>query len=262
MKKLIAFAAATMVLLWSSVAFACQCQETRDRDESYRTATYVVFAEAVQSDDGLALKVRESYKGSRSKRTHPVGEAEDCNFEFEVGKTYMVYGSKGEKKREIVVDTCGSSAQVDHEPLTFTIWSLADELTFKTNRKDADRHGRARNQITDRAVGKIKWAMKQCDPDVWKAKEKMKARVEVRFDVQPEGDYKHTLLKYETPSPPGADVKKCLEEKLAEDPFKPFPGGPVSVSGYWIIDRLDASFGEDRSSATVLRFKSQKRLLE
>lgn len=261
MKKLIALVTAVIALSWSSIAFACQCQNTRDRDESYRTAKYVFFGEAVSTDSGLALKVKRNYKGAKAKRNYPIAES-DCAFKFEEGKSYMVFAAKGEKKREVAVDQCGATTQLDHEPLTAVVWSLADELAYKTPRKAADRHKKARDRITARVVKKIQLAAKACDPDVWNAKGEMKARMEVRFDVEPDGTYTHELLKYETPTPPTAEVKKCLAEKLAEDDFKSFPGNRVSVSGYWLIDKIDASFGEDRDSATVLPFKSKKHLLE
>ncbi len=261
-KVFIALAAATIALSWSSIAAACQCKTSSDRDESYRSATYVFFGIVVSSDDGLKLKVKKNYKGTKAKRTHSITRASDCAFAFEEGKTYMVYAAKGEGKRAVAVDQCGASAQLDHQPMSQVVWSLADELAYKSSGSVAKRHKAGRDQLNARAIRKIQFAAKSCDAAVWKKTENVKARMEVRFDVEPDGKYTHELLKYETPTAASADVKKCLAEKLAEDDFKSFPGGRVSVSTYWIIDRLDATFGQDKDSATVLPFKSPKHLLE
>jgi hypothetical protein len=252
MRILIAGFSALFALMWSSVAVGqCTCERTRDRDESYREARYVFFAKAIENDDGeLTLRVISEWKGSRRKRKHPVAQSE-CGFEFEPGETYMVFGEKGEKRREVVVDRCGATAQIDHRPLTPLVWSLGDEATYSMSRRWAARHRRGRQVLTSRAVGKIKHAARKCDPDVWKGKDEMKARIEVRFDVQPDGKYTPALLKYETDADTTDEIRACLKKDLAEDDFKKFRGNSVSVSGYWIIDRLDATFSQDKSSAVV-----------
>ena len=98
-------------------------------------------------------------------------------------------------------------------PITAFIWTLADELAYKTPRKQAERHRTGRNTLTARAVKKIKFAVRSCDPKVWKARGEMKARVEVRFDIQPDGSYEHVLRKYETPNETTTEISSCLAEK-------------------------------------------------
>jgi hypothetical protein len=252
MRNLIACFAALAALLCSSIAVAqCTCEKTHDRDESYRNSHYVFYAKAIENDEGeLRLRVLSEWKGSRRKRTHPVADIE-CGFEFEVGKKYLVFGEKGEERREVVVGRCNATTQLDHRPLTPQVWSLADEATYSMSRRWAARHRRGRETITRRAVGKIKHAARKCDPDVWKGNDKMKARIEVRFDVLPGGGYSHQLLKYETDAETTDEIRQCLRKDLAEDKFRDFRGNAVSVRGYWIVDRIDASFGQDKSSAAV-----------
>lgn len=265
MKPLIALSvglASVFIVSWSSVAYACQCADQLARDTAYDAADYVFFGEVVDDEGSRALTVLENYKGTRSKRTHAIGAAGACDFRFEVGKSYIVYANKGDAKDEVVVDQCGATTQLDHAPLNASIWDISDELVYRTPRRTADAHKRARDTVTSRAVGKIKWALKKCHGEVWGAKDDVKARVEVRFDIEPDGKYTHELLKYETATPPSDAVKQCLAQRLAEDDFKSFPGGRISVASYWIIDWLDPTFGEDRSSATVIPYKSKKRLLE
>ena len=262
MKQLIAIVAFTSLSLWVSDAFACQCQNRPDRDESLRLASFVFYGVATQTDDGMELKVIENFKGTRAKRTHKLTSTDDCAFTFGDGDQYIVFASKGEGKNAIAVDRCTPTTKLVHPPIDASIWTLADELSFETSTRVAARHKAARDVLTERAQRKIKFAANACDPDVWKANENVKARVEVRFDIEPDGKYTHAVLKYETPVDTSKEVTKCLAEKLAEDDFKSFPGGRVSVVGYWIIDRLDASFGQDRDSATIVEFKSDKHLLE
>lgn len=253
MRHFIALFIGTLVLSWGAAASAqCSCEQTRDRDESFRAATYVFYGEAQTNEDGeLRLRVVENYKGTRDKRTHPVNGT-DCGFEFEEGQRYMVYADKGEGRRAITVDRCGTTTQVDHQPLTAMIWTLADELVYGTSRRWTARHAAGRRQLTERSVGKIKWSIKKCD-DRWK-EAKLTAKIEVRFDIQPDGAYKHELVSYEMPTETNPEVRQCLEEKLAEDKFDDFRGGPVSVSAYWIVDRIDRSFGQDKASAVVVPF--------
>lgn len=256
MRLLIATSAALLAVAWSSVAVGqCTCEQTRDRDASYRHADYVLFAKAIEDDEGeLRLRVITEWKGSRRKRTHPVVDTE-CGFEFEVGKKYLVFGQKGEERRSIVVDRCNATSQMNNRPLTPQVWSLADEATYSMTRRWAARHRSGRETITSRAVGKIKHAARKCDPDVWKGNDKMKAKIEVRFDVLPEGGYTHELISYETDAETTDEIRSCLREDLAEDRFRDFYGNAVSVNGYWIIDRIDASFGQDKSSAVVEKYQ-------
>lgn len=257
MKKLLCFSGALLTILYGSSAFACECSRVEDRDESYRTAKYVFWGEAYTDDDGdLRLRVLTNYKGTRRKRTHPVADPQDCGFRFQDGKKYMVFADKGEKKRELVVGQCDATTELTHEPLTPFVWTLAEELAYNTPRRAAARHHSERTRLTDRAVRKIKWSIGKCD-DSWK-EAKLTAKIEVRFDIQPEGDYEHELLTYEMPEEPSAEVMECLEKRLAEDDFGAFHGGPISVSAYWLVDRLDRSFGQDKASAVVVPFGGER----
>ena len=256
MRYVIALMVGGAVMLSASLAAAqCTCESTRDRDESYRVAKYVFFGEAYENDDGeLRLRVIENYKGTRDKRTHPIIQT-DCGFEFDAGKKYMVFAADGKGKRAVEVDRCGATTQLDHEPLTAMVWSLADELAYGTSRRWTARHASGRRQLTDRSVRKIKWSIGKCD-DTWK-EPKLTAKIEVRFDIQPDGAYDHELVTYEVPGTPSAEVMECLEKRLAEDKFGDFYGGPVSVSAYWLVDRIDRSFGQDKASAVVVPFGSE-----
>lgn len=254
MKSGIGFIVAILFQVVAASAWACECAERRDRDQSYSAARYVFYAEAITTEDGeLRLKVLDSYKGSRRKRTHPVTTGK-CVFQFKEGKRYIVFGDEGESKREVSVDLCGATTQLDHEPITPLIWSLADELTYGASSRVVRDHGKGRDKLTDTALSRLTAAATKCDSKLFKKKGEAKGLLEVRFDVEPNGEYTAVVEKYESSTADADEAGACLAKALDSKKFSKFAGGRVSVHAYWMIDRIDSSFGREKKSATVVPF--------
>lgn len=259
-RSLLAFALvlASSLLAVGQTASACECQNRADRDESQRTSKLVFFGEAVSTDDGLGFVVKEAFKGTKKKKKLLVVTDDKCDRgDFQPGKTYMVFADKAKGKRKIKVPQCRATAPTTHAPLTPTIWTLADELTYGTSRKVGNKHKSGRDKLTRTALTKLKSAAGSCEKQVWKGKDAVSAKAEVRFDVQPDGSYAVTVTKYESPSKDDA-VAKCLDDKLTGKSFSKFPGAAVSVEAYWMLDRIDATMKREKSSAVVVPIHEAK----
>ncbi len=254
-KLLIPFVFGGFVTAFAFPAAAeCTC-EKEDRSASANSADVIFWGKGkVDKDGDFVFRVSSSFKGTRRKRKHTLVPKESCSVKFEEGTNYIVFAKK-EEKRSISVSSCSATTALEKAPYTETTWSAADQLPYGAGRRTVARHQRDRDNLTGRALDKVEYAAKKCE-SVWKkGKDKASLRINVRFDVQPDGKYEANILKYQ-----GADSAKqsetmaCLEKRLDGKKFKKFRGNAVSVRAYWRIDRIDSSMQQEKKSSVVKPF--------
>jgi hypothetical protein len=239
------------VSLTSAPAHAdCTCEQ-EDPSVSLNASDIVFWGKAsVDKEGDVVFRVSKSYKGTRRKRKHTVVPAKECGFQFEEGTAYVVFAKKDDK-RTIVVQTCSATRPLPEAPYTATTWSAADELPYGAGRRTVRSHQRDRDRLTKRALDKVKYAAKKCDPAWKKGKEEVNLLLSVRFDVQPDGKYDAEIITHEVSDKAEADMKNCLSKRLDGKKFRKFSGNAVSVRAYWKINRIDASMQQEKTSSVV-----------
>lgn len=256
-KFVLGLVAALTLLAYGSVAWACSCQRVAPED-AYAERDLVFWGEVASVADGEAvLKVKRSFKGTRKNREVKFAQNNAlCGFEFQEGTSYMVYADRDTRDKETKryeVDLCSGTVQLDHNPVYGPALTLADRPQWGLTKRQQRRVQRARTRLTDKATRELRSALRSCEKDMWRGDDKARGEVEVRFDHQEKRLFGATVLSYEsTLSDDVTDLKKCVEDELREVKFPKFPGGPVSIKAYRLVDRVDSALKREKGTAEVV----------
>lgn len=244
----------------TSEALACKCKSITPED-AYGKYDLILWGEVVSADDEESvIKVKSSFKGTRRNRKVKFTKlGASCTMILEEGKRYMIFADRDTRDKETKryeVSQCSGSTELEDKPVYAVAWTVADQPKWGLTKRQARRVERYRSRLSDEASDELRKALRKCDKAIWKGKDKASGHAIVRYDYKEKRRFEAKVLKYESSGEGHDEVKKCLTEKLSNVKFPKFPGGPVSVHAYRILDRIDGSMVRRRGSASVVPFKS------
>lgn len=244
------FVVLLLFFLIPASGWACSCAEA-SLGEHYDNASIVFYGTVSANEKGVTLKVKRSWKGTKKNaKLHLADPSESkCAVGFQDGENYLVFAQK--KRKKISTNACSGTTQLDFEPFAPTAWTLADQPQYGLTKKEKEAHQKERNKLTDAAEKQLDQALVKCHKKFWSnTKNPVSAHIEYRLDFTPPT---HTVVmeKFDTSEPAEDSVQKCVSDRLLKAKFPKFPGGPISLRVYRVMDRVDQNMKRDRTSATI-----------
>lgn len=128
------FTVVVVLPLFPAAVHACQCREREPPCAQYGNADVVFVGSVIQStvlgfgpQRKIVFSIERAIKGLSGSTAELMNSGTSCNYEFALGKTYLVYAYRNPKRNELYSHYCTRTTELANAKSDFAFFALTAE---------------------------------------------------------------------------------------------------------------------------------------